>query len=657
MFRNNAQLGRSSAQLTRIGTTNLGNQGWCDSCIRSALNRPLDDPPPVGPERAALGLMNTTTDILVAAILLFPLLAPYTLYPLLVRLGIRPRKAAPAPAAARLPTVSILIPVHHQGQDLEAKIENTLALEYPRERLEILLASDGPDPRTRQIVQSYADAGVLVIEMPPQQSKLAALDALITRTRGETILFTDLGILLPPSALLDLAAELGDPNVGIALPRCVFRGHGKALPNRNPPPKGRVLEAERDMPMGEDGRSYLIRRDALSVIPEDTVNPHSLWRLRACEKGWGIAYGPDVEVWGERPERPSVLFERTARAAEGNLQLLWRERRLLRPKHGRLALNLIAETLAKTLSPAFLLAGLLWLNFRAAVTPSLHPLAWAIDGVLGLLFVAMAWRVAGQPLPWGLDWGARALAAQLGTAAGILRFPFPVRSATTRWSLPPDRLPLALDAPALPPRSVRIAKRAVDVVGATVGILLALPLTPFIALAIRLNSPGPAFYRQERTAKDLMGRPHLFLILKFRTMRVDAEADGQPVWAQEKDPRITGVGAFLRKTRLDELPQLFQVLRGEMTLIGPRPERPSISDDLATRLPGYDDRLAPCKPGITGWAQIHTGYDTSIDSVREKLLYDFTYNAHLYRMRSYVAMEARVIVGTLSVMFYGRGAR
>ena len=94
-----------------------------------------------------------------------------------------------------------------------------------------------------------------------------------------------------------------------------------------------------------------------------------------------------------------------------------------------------------------------------------------------------------------------------------------------------------------------------------------------------------------------------------------------------------------------------------MTLIGPRPERPSISDTLSLQLPGYDDRLVPCKPGITGWAQVHTGYDTSLESVREKLLYDFTYNAHLYRLRSYLAMEVRVIVLTLAVIVYGRGAR
>jgi len=139
-------------------------------------------------------------------------------------------------------------------------------------------------------------------------------------------------------------------------------------------------------------------------------------------------------------------------------------------------------------------------------------------------------------------------------------------------------------------------------------------------------------------------------------MRVDAEADGAAVWAQAKDPRVTPVGAFLRKVRLDEVPQLFQVLRGEMTLVGPRPERPSITDSLSLELPSYDDRHPPCKPGITGWAQVHTGYDTSVDSVREKLFYDFTYNAHLYGLRSYLAMELRVIALTLLVIVNRRGA-
>ena len=140
-------------------------------------------------------------------------------------------------------------------------------------------------------------------------------------------------------------------------------------------------------------------------------------------------------------------------------------------------------------------------------------------------------------------------------------------------------------------------------------------------------------------------------------VRRDLEADGEAVWAADNDPRVTAVGAVLRKLRLDEIPQLVQVLRGDMTLVGPRPERPSISKVLSAHLPGYDDRHPPCKPGITGWAQVHTGYDTSVESVRQKLLYDFTYNAHLYGLRSYLTMEFRVLLLTVAVILYRKGAR
>jgi len=341
--------------------------------------------------------------------------------------------------------------------------------------------------------------------------------------------------------------------------------------------------------------------------------------------------------------------------AHGNLQILWRYRTLLSPRHSRIAWSLIGHKLLKTLGPAWILGLALWVNARALNAPSLVPLAITGDLVFIVLVGAAAWRGAGRSLPRGLELGVHALVAQSACAVGMLRFP--LGTDGSRWRRPPENDVLALHRPALPPRSVRIVKRVLDVIGGTLGVLIALPLIPFIALAIRLNSPGPVLYRQERVAKDHTGQPYRFLIWKFRTMRVDAEANGEAVWAQEKDPRVTAVGAFLRKTRLDEVPQLFQALRGEMTLIGPRPERPSISDQLSLELPAYDDRLAPCKPGITGWAQVHTGYDTSLQSVREKLLYDLTYNAHLYGIRSYLAMEGRVIVLTLAVMFYGRGAR
>ena len=164
------------------------------------------------------------------------------------------------------------------------------------------------------------------------------------------------------------------------------------------------------------------------------------------------------------------------------------------------------------------------------------------------------------------------------------------------------------------------AKRSLDVVLSLVGIVLALPLMAATALAIRLDSPGPILFRQVRTGRH--GEP--FTLLKFRSMRQDAEKATGPVWAQQNDPRITKVGGFLRRSRLDELPQLFNVLGGSMSLVGPRPERPPFVAELAGRIPYYEQRHI-VKPGVTGWAQINYPYGNTIEDALQKLQYDLFY--------------------------------
>ena len=163
------------------------------------------------------------------------------------------------------------------------------------------------------------------------------------------------------------------------------------------------------------------------------------------------------------------------------------------------------------------------------------------------------------------------------------------------------------------------ARRLIDLVAAAIGLLILAPFLPFIALAIRLDSRGPIFYQQVRVG--LGGRS--FIVHKFRSMVPDAERDGAQ-WSQESDPRVTRVGRWLRKTRLDETPQLWNLLNGTMSLIGPRPERPEFVDDLAQLLPYYRIRHS-IKPGITGWAQVCYRYGNSVDDAKRKLEYDLYY--------------------------------
>ncbi len=165
-----------------------------------------------------------------------------------------------------------------------------------------------------------------------------------------------------------------------------------------------------------------------------------------------------------------------------------------------------------------------------------------------------------------------------------------------------------------------LAKRVLDIVCAAALLFVTWPVMLAAALLVKLDSPGPALFRQERIGRD--GKP--FTLMKFRSMREDAEEISGPVWAQAGDPRITKVGRFLRKSRLDELPQLFNVLAGHMSLVGPRPEREVFVKDLTQQIPYYDQRHI-VKPGLTGWAQINYPYGNTVEDARQKLQYDLFY--------------------------------
>jgi lipopolysaccharide/colanic/teichoic acid biosynthesis glycosyltransferase len=235
-------------------------------------------------------------------------------------------------------------------------------------------------------------------------------------------------------------------------------------------------------------------------------------------------------------------------------------------------------------------------------------------------------------------------------------------------------------------KSVRFAKRAIDIAGAAVGLVLTAPLMPIIAAAIYLESPGPVFFRQRRagslkSTSSEGGKKSLkfdeFDMHKFRTMIIDAEKHTGVVVAGADDPRITKVGRFLRKSRLDELPQFWDVLRGKMSLVGPRPERPELLENLSYAIPLFEERMRDVKPGITGLAQISLGYTGSIpegseigklaatlqnpwdldetkgslaDDMRIKLLYDLAYTASLERFDTFIRTELGIIFKTPLVM-------
>lgn len=218
-----------------------------------------------------------------------------------------------------------------------------------------------------------------------------------------------------------------------------------------------------------------------------------------------------------------------------------------------------------------------------------------------------------------------------------------------------------------PSRFYSALKRSLDVILSAVGLLVLLPVFAVLAILIRLDSRGPVLYAQERIGQnrrrsrdgdpergndrrrsDTFGRP--FRIYKLRSMVMDAEKNTGPVWAAASDSRITRLGGILRKTRLDETPQLWNVLRGDMSLVGPRPERPSFVVTLAEKIPDYPMRCSAL-PGITGLAQVKSRYDSSIETVNRKLQYDLYYVRHGRLM-----LDLKIMAATVKVMARGEGA-
>jgi sugar transferase (PEP-CTERM system associated) len=256
------------------------------------------------------------------------------------------------------------------------------------------------------------------------------------------------------------------------------------------------------------------------------------------------------------------------------------------------------------------------------------------------IFIVMGERRGKLPVEFLLSLKCHGVVVQEGTEV--------YEAITGKVPIESIRLSWLLFAPSCrTSHSLLTKKRIADIMFSIVGLLLSLPLLPFIVLAIALTSGSPILYRQKRAGRDGL----VFDCYKFRTMHPDAEADTGPTWAADEDPRITPIGRFLRQSRMDEIPQLWNVLKGDMSLVGPRPERPEFVQSLARDIPHYTLRQA-IRPGITGWAQIRYKYGNSVEDSKEKLSYDLFYIKNMS-----FGLDVFIFFSTLKVILLRRGAK
>ena len=576
-------------------------------------------------------------------------------YPLLLRRFSRPTQTPPAQAEALLPDITIVMPAHDEAAHIAAKLRNLADLNYPADRLHVLLACDGCSDGTAALAQatlvekSCRHLNVTILDHAENRGKVAVLNEAIATVRSEIVVLSDISAMLPTDALRRAAAHFADARLGAV-------GGTYRVVNPHSPGESRYWamqlgvkrgEAALGAPLGLHGAFYAFRRVAWARLPADTINDDFIQPMQILQRGWRVAYDEEIVVLEAERGDAATDLRRRRRIAAGNAQQLVRLLPMLHPRHRGVAFAFASGKAMRVLMPVLMAVGLVG-SLGLAGQSSLFAALAALQ-VGGLLCAAFGMLLKDSaPVPLAI--AAYLVRGHAASLAGICRY------AVGAHRRPWQRASFVTETSLMHmPRSVAAAKRAIDIAVASLALVLTAPVWPLIALAIKLDSPGPVLFRQLRVGRAMPDRTELFRMIKFRSMRADAEARSGAVWATKRDPRITRVGLFLRLTRLDEIPQLINVLRGDMSIVGPRPERPGFYGKLEQAIPFFADRTVGLRPGITGLAQVNQGYDTSIDDVRRKVTFDHAYAMRLADFRSWLTSDVGIMAKTVTVMATGRG--
>lgn len=570
----------------------------------------------------------------------------------------KPHRPSAAVGAHDLPTITMIIPAYREARYIRAKIDDLIAVVYPKEKLRVVIGIDGsPDDTAAIASAALAAAGpeashIRLISFEQNRGKVAVLNDLIGRASDDIVVLSDASAVTEPDLLLEIVRSFVDPEIGVVCPAYALNQPGSKGEASYWRYQSRIKEAEGAIgaPMGAHGATYAFRRNLWQSLPVDVINDDFVLPMQIVAQGHRAVYRSDI-LSGER-EKTTANQEsgRRRRIGAGNLQQVWLCRGLFLHKDLRLVALFASGKVLRALMPLCLMLTLLASLALAVVgqsTFAIWPLVIFIACLQVALTAALVRPLQSVPLFAQVH---HVLSGYYHAGCGGL--------SLMCNSFADERRPDVFKASNISrgsPFARRVVKRALDIVIASIVLVVFLILLPFIAAAVKLSSPGPVFYRQLRVGQMLFDRTELFQLLKFRTMTLDAETGTGAVWASKQDPRVTRVGRFLRKTRLDELPQCINVLRGEMSIVGPRPERPVFFSKLESAIPFYTERTFGLKPGVTGLAQVSTGYDATIEDVRLKIIFDHAYAAKTDRPLQCLVTDLTIMWRTIWVMGLGMG--
>jgi len=615
--------------------------------------------------------------ILVVTIISFFLIVyHHLLYPLLLRFikghsekSVQPmkRRYQTSSMDSELPTITVVVPAYNEAEYIADKIQNLAIMDYPTDKLKCIIACDGCTDRTYDIAMHTAnlpecqDLSIEIRNYSENRGKVAVLNELMLDVNTELVALSDTSAILSWDALLVCAEHFKDKRVGVVngeyrLLKPGSEGEEKYWDYQK---KIKLCEASMGSSIGSHGAFYMVRAALMECLPSDTINDDFVIPMRIVGLGYKAVYEPEIRSL-ELDETSQDLEEgRRQRIGAGNIQQLLRLKHLLLPRYKGVAFNFFSGKALRTVMPFVLLVSLIGSAYlstqflflvlflsQLAVYGGCYMVHMRKVTIKFRLFNYIYYIVQGYTL------------SLLGMLRYIKTCIIPFRKAESNG---PTNIFKVLRSNCsgflfrYNPSAVRILKRLFDIFFSLVLGSVALPLIPFIIIAIKLDSKGPIFYSQTRIGYASKHKTLLFDMIKFRTMYQNAEKNSGAVWATKNDSRITTIGSVLRKIRFDEIPQLYNVLVGDMSLVGPRPERPGFYSKLESEIPYFADRTYGVMPGITGLAQVNQGYDTSIDDVRSKVGFDHSYALSLMSVSSWLKNDISILFKTIFVMLLGRG--
>lgn len=573
--------------------------------------------------------------------------------PLMIWLGNKRQTSFETPPPTTLPRIALVMPAYNEAEFIEAKLANLLTLDYPPERLNIYIGCDGCTDNTIELINNWRDKfellgiSLVVKEWSDNKGKLERLNYLMgsAAQQSELIALTDVSALLSIDSLKISSSSFLNDHIG-AVTSCYLlaesnQGEQQYWHWQN---KIRTAESRLASVIGGNGAFYIMRSTLFEPLQSDTINDDFMLPMMVLNKGYQVILNEEVNSVEIAPTSLNQDFSRRQRIGAGNLQQLIRCQFLLHPKSLTVSWLFASGKGLRTLMPFILICIFILTTILSGQGSSLAHLMVVLQltgyglcllpkvGVKISLITKVSYFISGY------------FASFIGMLRYLMGHFNHGWKRGTGGAMHTETLNL-----------IPMFKRTTDILLSVIGLLVTLPLWPLIAIAIKLDSKGPIFYSQLRVGEIQTAQVDLFFMLKFRTMIHCAEQTTGAIWAQDNDPRVTKVGNFLRKTRLDELPQFLNVLKGEMSLIGPRPERPEFCRTLQNALPFYLERTSGLKPGITGLAQVQAGYDGSIEDVKQKLGWDHAYATSLFSVIQWLKMDSFIIFKTIYIMATSQG--